>query len=49
MIDLNHVIIRNVNLHFLIYKFSKKFASCAISSLIDFFSDYDQIELKEKS
>lgn len=30
-------------------EFSEEFAGCAISSLIDFFSGYDQVELDEES
>lgn len=48
-IKLNRVTIKNTNLPFSTDKFSEKFASCAISSLIDFFSGYNQIELNEKS
>ena len=45
---MNEIIIRDVNLLFNVKKFSKKFANMLITSLIDFFSDYDQITLAEK-
>jgi len=48
-IEINRVIIRNTNLPSSVNEFFKKFAGYVIASLIDFFSDYDQIELDEKS
>ena len=46
--NMNEVIIRDVNLSFNVEKFSKKFANMLITSLIDFFFDYDQITFAEK-
>ena len=48
IINMNEIIIRDVNLSFNVEKFLKKFANMLIMSLIDFFSDYDQITLVEK-
>ena len=45
---MNEVIIRDVNLFFNVEKFSKEFANMLITSLIDFFSDYNQIMFVEK-
>ena len=46
--NMNEMIIRDINLSFNVEKFSKKFANMLITSLIDFFSDYDQVTLAEK-
>ena len=46
---LNRVTVRDANLPPSANKFSEEFAGCAISSFIDFFSGYDQVELDEKS
>ena len=46
--NINKMIIRDINLSFNVEKFLKKFASMLITSLIDFFFDYDQITLAEK-
>ena len=46
--NMNEMIIRDVNLSFNVEKFSKKFADILITSLINFFFDYDQITLAEK-
>ena len=48
IMNMNEIIIRNVNLLFNVEKFSKKFINMLIMSLIDFFSDYDQITLVKK-
>ena len=48
IMNMNEIIIRDVNLSFNIEKFSKEFANMLITSLINFFSDYDQITLVEK-
>ena len=48
VMNMNEMIIRDVNLSFNVEKFSKKFADMLITSLINFFSDYDQITLAEK-
>lgn len=49
VMELNRVTIRDVNLLLSTDKFSEKFAGCAIFSLIDFFSGYDQVEFDKKS
>ena len=49
VVELNRVTIKDANLPPSVDKFSEKFAGCAISSLIDFFSGYDQVELDEES
>ena len=48
IMNINEIIIRDVNLSFNIEKFLKKFANILITSLIDFFLNYDQITLAEK-
>src|SRR6266498_725314 len=48
-IKINRVIIRDGNLPPAINKFSKEFGNYTIILLIDFFSDYDQVELNERS
>ena len=47
-IKINRVTIRDANLPPSVNKFSKKFVKYIITSLIDFFSGYNQIELDEK-
>ena len=49
VVELNRVIVRDANLPPSANEFSEKFAGYAISSLIDFFSGYDQVELDEES
>ena len=41
IMNMNEIIIRDVNLSFNVEKFLKKFASMLITSLIDFFFDYN--------
>ena len=48
IINMNEIIIRDVNLSFNVEKFSKKFINMLITSLIDFFFDYNQITFAEK-
>ena len=48
IMNMNEMIIRDVNLSFNIKKFSKKFTNMLITSLIDFFFNYDQITLVKK-
>ena len=48
IMNMNEMIIRDVNLSFNVEKFLKKFANMLITSLIDFFFDYDQITFAEK-
>ena len=48
IMNMNEMIIRDINLSFNVEKFSKIFANMLITSLIDFFSDYDQITFIEK-
>ena len=48
-IKINRVIIRDANLPSSIDEFFEKFVRYVIAFLIDFFSDYDQIEFDEKS
>ena len=48
IINMNEMIIRDVNLSFNIKKFLKKFADMLITSLIDFFFNYNQITLAKK-
>ena len=47
--NMNEIIIRNVNLSFNIEEFSKEFAKMYVASLIDFFFEYNQMILTEKS
>ena len=48
IMNMNEMIIRDVNLSFNVEKFLKEFADILITSLIDFFFDYDQITFVEK-
>ena len=48
IININKIIIRNANLLFIVKKFSKEFANILITSLIDFFFDYNQMTLVKK-
>ena len=48
IMNMNEVIIRDVNLSLNVKKFSKEFADMLITSLINFFFDYDQMMLVEK-
>ena len=48
IMNMNEIIICDVNLFFNVKEFSKKFANMLITSLIDFFFDYDQITFVEK-
>jgi hypothetical protein len=45
---MNRVIIRNANLLSAIDEFSEEFADCVIVSLVNLFSEYDQLSLIEK-
>lgn len=47
--EIKRVTVRNANLLLFADEFSEKFVGYAISSLRDFFSGYNQIELDEKS
>ena len=46
--NMNEMIIRDVNLSFNVEKFLKKFTDMLITSLINFFFNYDQITFAEK-
>ena len=48
IININKIIFYNINLSFNIEKFLKKFANMLIISLINFFSDYNQITFVKK-
>ena len=48
IMNMNKIIIRDINLLFNVEKFLKEFASMLITSLIDFFFNYDQITFVEK-
>src|SRR5436189_6443595 len=47
--NMNKVIIRNANLSSNCEKFMKNFADMTVSSLLDFYADYDQMKLNEES
>lgn len=47
--ELNRVTVRDADLPPYAGEFSEEFAGCEISSLIDFFSGHDQVELDEQS
>ncbi len=49
IIEINRVIIRDGNLSPTINEFLEEFNNYIITSLIDFFSDYNQVELDERS
>ena len=42
---MNSVTLRDANIPLYIDEFSEEFAGCAVASLIDFFSGYDQLVL----
>ena len=48
IMNINEMIIYDVNLSFNVEKFSKEFANMLITSLIDFFFDYNQITFVKK-
>ncbi len=48
-IKINRVTIKDINLPPSINKFFKEFTKYIIASLIDFFSDYNQIKLNKKN
>ena len=47
--NMNKVIIRNVNLLLNCEDFVKDFVSMTVSSLLNFYADYDQMKLNEES
>ena len=47
--NMNKVIIRNVNLLLNCENFVKNFVDMIISSLLDFYADYDQMKLNKES
>src|SRR5947207_1925816 len=49
IMSMNKVIIRNVNLLLNCEDFMKDFADMIMSSLLDFYADYDQMKLNEES
>jgi hypothetical protein len=49
IIKMNRVTVKNANLLSSIDEFFENFADCAITSLIDLFSKYDQVELNRQS
>ena len=49
VMNINQIIIRDANMSSIVDEFAEKFARMTITSLIDFFSEYDQIALNEKS
>ncbi len=48
VLKMNRIIIRDANLFSAIDEFSEKFADCVIVSLVNLFSEYDQLSLIEK-
>ena len=48
IMNMNEMIIRDANLFFNVKNFLKKFVNMLITSLIDFFFNYDQMTLAEK-
>jgi hypothetical protein len=49
IIEMNRMTVRNANLFSSIDEFFENFADCAAASLIDLFSEYDQVELNRQS
>ena len=49
VVELNWVTVKNANLLSSADTFFKEFAGCTISFLMDFFSDYDQVDLDKES
>ena len=47
--EINRVIIKDGNLSSAVNEFSEEFGNYAITSFIDFFSGYNQVELDERS
>ena len=47
--SMNKIIIRDANLLLNCKNFTKNFADIIMSSLLDFYADYDQMKLNEKS
>ena len=47
--NMNKVIIRDVNLLLNYEDFAEDFADMTVSSLLDFYADYDQMKLNKKS
>ena len=47
--NMNKIIIRNVNLLLNYEDFTKNFTDIIVSSLLDFYADYNQMKLNEKS
>ena len=47
--NMNKIIIRNANLLLNYEDFMKDFADMTVSSLLDFYADYDQMKLNEES
>ena len=48
-VEINWVIIRDGNFPSAVDEFSEEFGNCVITSFIDFFSGYDQVEFDERS
>ena len=48
VIKINAITIQNANVPLLINKFSKEFARCKITSLINFFFKYNQMKLNKR-
>ena len=47
--SMNKIIIRNANLSSNCEDFTKNFVDMTMSSLLDFYADYDQMKLNEES
>ena len=47
--NMNKIIIRNANLSSNCEDFTKNFVNIIMSSLLNFYADYDQIKLNKKS
>ena len=47
--NMNKIIIRDVNLLLNCEDFTENFADMTVSSLLDFYADYDQMKLNEES
>ena len=46
---INKVILKNINIFLNVKKFAEEFAGMTVQSLINLYSEYDQISLKERN
>ena len=49
VIYINKVILKNTNMSLNVKKFAEKFAEITVQSLVDLYSEYDQIPLEKRN